>query len=283
MLLNRDVEKADAGHYLEIIHEQGRRLASLVDEFLDGESVEAGRIELKDEPFDLKPLLVEEAELISGEVSTHRIEVDIGPDSLPVRGDRDRLAQVFVNLLTNAVKYSPDGGLVEVQGEVEGDTVRVHVRDQGIGVPDVHQARIFTKFFRGDARQSGIAGTGLGLAVSREIIEAHGGRIGFTSRPGSGSAFWFELPLAAGALPAREPPPHRGPSTEVKPRGRRHPQEKPTGGPGAGGGGPGGGRPPPRLTGALIRAATDRRRGLRASPLSISRAIARRSMRSALP
>jgi signal transduction histidine kinase len=196
LLLRRDFEEKEVKHYAGIIHSQGTRLSALIEDFLDVERVEAGRIELKDEPLDLKPLLLEEAQLIADETPKHRIAVEVGENALPVRGDRDRLAQVYGNLLSNAVKYSPDGGLVEVVGEVDGSAVRVHVRDDGIGIPDEHQRRIFTKFFRGEARESGIAGTGLGLAVAREIVEAHGGRIGFRSQAGGGSAFWFELPLA---------------------------------------------------------------------------------------
>jgi signal transduction histidine kinase len=195
LLLNRDFERGQVTHSLEIIQQQGNRLNSLIDHFLESESVDNGRLEIHLQPLDLRPLLVEEAKLVSDKVTKHRIELSIDADSLPVRGDRDRLAQVFANLLGNAVKYSPEGGLVEVGGEVRGDLVTIHVRDPGIGIPDEHQARIFTKFFRGDARESGIAGTGLGLAVSREIIEAHGGHIRFTSDPGAGSYFWLELPL----------------------------------------------------------------------------------------
>ena len=133
---------------------------------------------------------------MADKTSKHRLEVVMSAAALPVRGDRDRLAQVFANLLENAVKYSPDGGLVEILGEAAAGLVHVEVRDEGLGVPEEHQSRIFTKFFRADARESGIAGTGLGLAISREIVEAHGGRMGFTSTAGVGSRFWFELPLA---------------------------------------------------------------------------------------
>jgi signal transduction histidine kinase len=203
-------------HYLEIVHDQGKRLQALFDEFLDGEAIAAGRIELKDEPVDLKPVLLTETHAQAIDAPGHRFSVAIDADALPVRGDRDRIAQVFSNLLSNAIKYSPQGGEVAVGAAVEAGAVRVEVRDEGLGIPEEHQGRIFTKFFRGAARESGIAGTGLGLAVSREIVEAHGGRIGFVSTAGSGSTFWFELPSMGEARPA--PPAVRGAPGTGSPR-----------------------------------------------------------------
>jgi signal transduction histidine kinase len=122
------------------------------------------------------------------------------PDgALTVRGDANRLSQVVGNLLSNAIKYSPDGGVVDVVGEADGEIVRLSVSDQGVGIPAEQQAQIFTKFFRGDAAASGIAGSGLGLAFARAVVEAHGGRMSFTSKVGVGSTFRVELPRAAPA------------------------------------------------------------------------------------
>ena len=198
LLLTRDFDDETRHRYLGIVDAQARRLGSLIDDFLDARRLEQGRLALVRERIELGSLLREQAELFHGQSEQHRLTVELPSEPLAVRGDRDRLAQVVGNLLSNAIKYSPEGGVVELVGERDNGTVRVRVRDQGVGIPADQQSQIFTRFFRGDAAASGIGGTGLGLAVSREIVEAHGGRIGFTSAEREGSTFWLELPAADG-------------------------------------------------------------------------------------
>jgi signal transduction histidine kinase len=198
LLLKREFDVTERRHYLGIVDAQARRLAALLEDFLDMQRIEREGVALSTETIDLGPLLEEQAQLYRAESPQHEIDVSLADGELPVRGDRNRLAQVIGNLLSNAIKYSPDGGTVELAAERSGGSVRLSVRDEGLGIPRDQQDRIFTKFFRADAGATGITGTGLGLAVSREIVEAHGGRIGFTSDPGVGSTFWVELPEARG-------------------------------------------------------------------------------------
>jgi signal transduction histidine kinase len=197
LLLERETDEETRRRYLEIIASQGRRLASLLDDFLNVQRLEEGRMELVSEVVDVASVLREQAQLYSAESDRHRLELQLAEEHLPVRGDPNRLAQVVGNLLSNAIKYSPSGGRVEIVGEGENGTVRISVRDEGLGIPDDQQDRIFTKFFRGDATASGIAGSGLGLAFARAVVEAHGGQMSFTSESGKGSVFRVELPRHA--------------------------------------------------------------------------------------
>jgi signal transduction histidine kinase len=201
VLVNRPLDSETRARYLGIVDDQARRLANLVDDFLDLQRIEEGGLDLKQELFDLVGLLREQEELFAAQSQRHTLKVEVPPGrALPVRGDAGRLTQVLGNLLSNAIKYSPDGGEVELAGEGRGDVIRVRVSDHGIGIPSEQQQGIFTKFFRGDAAERGIPGTGLGLALAREIVVAHGGRIGFSSAENRGSTFWIELPAA---VPAR--------------------------------------------------------------------------------
>ncbi len=197
LLLKREFDAPSRRHYLGIVDAQARRLAALLEDFLDVQKMEREGLDLDTEKVDLASLLDEQAQLYRAQSPKHRVEVELEQRPLPVRGDRNRLAQVVGNLLSNAIKYSPEGGVVGLAAERRGEGVRVSVRDEGLGIPSDQHDRIFTKFFRGDAGATGITGTGLGLAVSREIVEAHGGSIGFDSDAGAGSTFWVELPDAS--------------------------------------------------------------------------------------
>jgi signal transduction histidine kinase len=198
LLLTREFDSETRRHYLGIVDAQARRLSQLIDDFLDVRTIEEGRFERDRELVDMGVILRDEATLYSLQSQSHELALDLPETPLPVLGNPDRLRQVIGNLLSNAIKYSPHGGRVEVTAESHGDAVRVEVRDEGIGIPVKQQSRIFTKFFRADAAASGITGTGLGLAVSRDIIESHGGQIGFVSTEGEGTTFFVELPNGDG-------------------------------------------------------------------------------------
>jgi signal transduction histidine kinase len=198
LLLTRDFDPETRRHYLGIVDAQARRLSDLLDDFLDVRRIEEGRFERAKELVDMATLLEEEAQLYRQQSPKHEVAVEIEHPPLAVMGNPDRLRQVIGNLISNAIKYSPSGGVVAVTAERENGHVRVEVRDHGMGIPVGQQSKIFTKFFRGDAAASGITGTGLGLAVSRDIVESHGGRIGFTSAEGKGTTFFVELPGANG-------------------------------------------------------------------------------------
>ncbi|MEA2604260.1 MAG: hypothetical protein QOF89_5252 [Acidobacteriota bacterium] len=176
------------------------RLTALINDILDFERLDSGGLEIQSTDLDLQPLFEQSLESVRPVADEQQIALISSPTELRVRADGARIVQLLVNLVSNAIKFSPPGREIRVWAEEEDDAwVRTFVKDRGQGIPASYHQRIFERFVHvetADKRDKG--GTGLGLAICKAIVEQHGGRIGVDSEPGVGSTFWFDLPSAAG-------------------------------------------------------------------------------------
>jgi signal transduction histidine kinase len=207
-LQRRDLQLDDGMRLrlLDVITTESERLTRIAGDILLANTLDSGRLRLETGRVDLGDLTKEVVEEMRSAFAERQ---DITIRLCPVNGgtqvsaDPDKLRQVLINLVDNAVKYSPDGGNVEVEVEPRDSGIRVVVRDQGIGIPGKEQQRIFGKFYRVDPQLSrGVGGTGLGLYICRELVRRMQGRISVESREGAGSTFCVDLPVAP--VPASE-------------------------------------------------------------------------------
>ena len=189
-------EKQD--DYLKDIHSSGKHLLSLINDILDLSKVEAGRMELDLATFDLPSAISNAMTLIRERAQRHAITLalDADPELGEAVADERKFKQILLNLLTNAVKFTPDGGRIEVSARRDADNIVVAVHDTGIGIAAEDQAAVFEEFRQvGRHYTNKQEGTGLGLALTRKFVELHGGRIWLESEPGKGSTFTFTIPI----------------------------------------------------------------------------------------
>ena len=194
---------------LDVIANESERLTRIAEDILLANNLDSGRLELEPERVDVERLVgdvVDEIRRVFAKREDIEIELVL-PDGIPaIHSDGDKLRQVLINLLDNAVKYSPDGGRVEVRVEQNGSGIRLAVRDEGLGIPHDEQQRIFGKFYRLDPQLTrGVGGTGLGLYICRELVRRMDGRLSVTSIEGDGSTFVVDLPTAAADTAIAQP------------------------------------------------------------------------------
>ncbi len=186
---------------LEVCLRNSERLTKTINMLLDFSRMELGRVPIRPAPFQIGRLLAQIVAGIEADARKRRVSLKtvVDRDLKPVDGDRDRLTQVLENLITNALKFTPDGGEVEVGARLveEARRVEVWVADTGIGIPPEERSRVFDKFYQTDASATRkFGGIGLGLAIVKSILDAHGAEIVVDGRPGTGSVFRFSLPVA---------------------------------------------------------------------------------------
>lgn len=183
--------------FLRVVERNADRLLGLVGDLLFVAQVDAGRLPLEFDDLDLAQVAAECVEGARPAAEAKGLELLVDAPPLAAKGDRGRLDQLLGNLVSNAIKFTPDGGRVTVRVSAQGESALIEVSDNGIGVPEGERDRLFTRFFRSsNATEHAIPGTGLGLVIAKAIAEAHGGQIAVESRQGVGTTFKVTLPLA---------------------------------------------------------------------------------------
>jgi len=198
-LLQRRLTKQgdkQALHFLARMEEQLDKLSKLVSDLLDVTKMQTGKLEFREERFFLNELVRETLENLQGTMETHHLQLEEVTD-VQVLGDKDRLGQVLINLLTNAIKYSPEADTVIVRVSAVEHNAIVSVQDFGIGIAETHQEKIFERFYQvNDGTEKTFPGLGIGLYISSQIVRGHHGRLWVESAKGAGTTFYLSLPLA---------------------------------------------------------------------------------------
>jgi two-component system phosphate regulon sensor histidine kinase PhoR len=207
-LLRHDFALDEGGRdrFVSLIAQESERLGRIVNEILLANQLDAGRVDFEVEPFDAAELIDRVVEATRAYAPPNVTVERFAPTTVPrVDADREKVRQVLANLVENAIKYSPDGGRVEIGLEPRDETVLFYVKDEGLGIPPDEQSRVFEKFYRLDPEMTrGVGGTGLGLYICNELVNRMGGHIWVDSKAGEGSTFLFELAAATTASPARD-------------------------------------------------------------------------------
>jgi two-component system sensor histidine kinase KdpD len=181
---------------LTIINEESDRLNRLIGEAAEMAQLDANKVEFRFASAPIRPPIEEAQDELKQLLVQHPVEVRIPADLPNARIDSARIREVLVHLIENAAKYSPAGAPIRITAEAKDQTLNVSIADRGPGIDDFEQSLVFEKFYRGRNQRVQVHGTGMGLAICKAIVEAHGGRLGVTSQLGRGSVFYFSLPVA---------------------------------------------------------------------------------------
>ena len=198
LLLTEGIGQEKTLEFTETIHREAVRLGQMINDFLDLARLESGRTHMAQKPVNMTEVINETLAILQPQAEERQVSISPQvPETLPtITGDSDRLKQVMVNLVSNAVKYNHEGGRVDIEVQVGEDELNVAVRDTGRGIPEEDLPHIFEKFHRVDDAEQQTKGTGLGLSIAKHIVEVHGGTISVESVWGQGSTFSFTLPLS---------------------------------------------------------------------------------------
>jgi len=195
-----DLTQAEMDELLKSLHLGVLGLQTLVDNLLESASIEAGHFRVSPRPYDLEAIVIDAVGTMQPLLDKYeqQLYVDLPGDLPEVMADPRRVAQVLVNLLSNASKYGPSDAEIILSARQEGPSVRVEVADRGPGISSLHRELLFRRFEYPEVDTPSKVGAGLGLSVVKTIIEAHGGQAGVENRLGGGSIFWFTLPVMRG-------------------------------------------------------------------------------------